>query len=511
MLRADSQRKSGFDPETRDRNRMFLAAIAIGCTGIVLFLGWNMVDDIRNSPPGAAIVGITFCRFVLLCLCSIFTWRTWQLSMFTEGDDLSLAEIVRRDQIEAFARACAVALIILPLALPAILIGSTVLLIPVLVATFFMGSSKIYQNQLLWTLAVGVKNDLDLADEVEELLESMRPKDPMFRIIGVVFGMIVFFPVGVPLLISMMRYDAFIKRLERLSFTLRDGMPLHQALELQSQLFTPDIVGAIEAAEQTGTLKAVLPNLAWRQSHSIEDQAQTGGTTSMLGYAWIVITVTISIQAFVMYFIVPKFKMIFLDFGVDLPLLTKFVIAYSDWFVEYWYLVFPLLFAPFFVPMLAALLLSDQRAWLPGWLLNLFPRFESPSLLQRLAYAVDQSTPMQSSLHSLANATPDFQRARRFERLENRLNTGEQIGTALYSEGFINTRESHSLINAEEIGHLGLALQAISRSMEERQAVRARSLGEFIKPFVTLTIGLMVATFCIGMFVPIVKLLFELS
>lgn len=511
MLRADAQRKSGFDQDIRDRNRLYLIVVAMFGIGVVFLLGSRFVNAILSSELNATILLLSISRLVLIILCAMFVWRTWQLSGYREMEGLSLAEVVRRDQIDAYARATAVALIVLPLALPAIVIGSTILLIPVMVMSFFGVSAKVYQNQLLWTLTVAVKNDLNAADEVAELLESMRPKEPFLRTVVVVFGILFFAPIGIPLLFSMMRHDAFLKQLDRLVLTLSDGIPLHQALEMQPQLASPDLVGAIEAAEQSGSLKTVLPQLAWQQSQRIEEASHSGGIASMLGYSWMVIIVTVTVHGFIMYWIVPKFKAIFNDFGVELPQATEFVIAYSDWFVNYWYLVFPLLFAPLFVPLLAVLMFTDQRELLPRWLLSLLPRLEAPMLLQRLSYAAEQNKPLQESLHSLANATPDFQRARRFERLETRLNSGEQIGAALLSEGFINVRESQSLLNAESIGHLGFALEAIAGSMNERQSVRARVFAEFVNPFVTFVLGIAVAIFCIGMFLPIVKLIAELS
>lgn len=45
---------------------------------------------------------------------------------------------------------------------------------------------------------------------------------------------------------------------------------------------------------------------------------------------------------FYLYFIVPRFKKIMEDFGVDLDVSTKILIGLSDTVVNYWYLLLPL-------------------------------------------------------------------------------------------------------------------------------------------------------------------------
>src|SRR6185436_9281740 len=44
--------------------------------------------------------------------------------------------------------------------------------------------------------------------------------------------------------------------------------------------------------------------------------------------------------AVIMIFVIPAFKQVFTSFGADLPAPTLFVMAISDYFVRFWYLIF---------------------------------------------------------------------------------------------------------------------------------------------------------------------------
>src|SRR4030095_12482378 len=53
-----------------------------------------------------------------------------------------------------------------------------------------------------------------------------------------------------------------------------------------------------------------------------------------------IIAVAFIITAVIMIFVIPAFKQVFTSFGADLPAPTLFVMAISDFFVAYWYLIF---------------------------------------------------------------------------------------------------------------------------------------------------------------------------
>ena len=53
------------------------------------------------------------------------------------------------------------------------------------------------------------------------------------------------------------------------------------------------------------------------------------------------------------YFVIPRFKKVFEDFGVELPVMTKFLIGVSDLTVNYWYIFLFLIVAGTAIDVLA--------------------------------------------------------------------------------------------------------------------------------------------------------------
>ncbi|MGH8735138.1 MAG: type II secretion system F family protein, partial [Burkholderiales bacterium] len=98
-----------------------------------------------------------------------------------------------------------------------------------------------------------------------------------------------------------------------------------------------NLVGAGEAA---GILETLLDRLATYQEKTLAIKSKI---KSALFYPIAIIAVAFIITAVIMIFVIPAFKEVFTNFGADLPAPTLIVMGISDWFVAYWYIIFPVI------------------------------------------------------------------------------------------------------------------------------------------------------------------------
>ena len=92
----------------------------------------------------------------------------------------------------------------------------------------------------------------------------------------------------------------------------------------------------VRAGEAGGALEVILQRLAEFKERAQSLKRKVQGA---MIYPIAVISVATAIVGFIMYWIIPKFKEIFNDFGVELPGITIFLIEASDWVVNYWYMI----------------------------------------------------------------------------------------------------------------------------------------------------------------------------
>ena len=102
----------------------------------------------------------------------------------------------------------------------------------------------------------------------------------------------------------------------------------------------------VVAGEAGGILEALLDRLAMYQEKTMAIKAKI---KSALMYPISVIVVAFVVLTVIMIFVIPAFKQVFSSFGGELPAPTLAVIAMSEFFVGWWYVIFPLLFGGIYV------------------------------------------------------------------------------------------------------------------------------------------------------------------
>lgn len=122
---------------------------------------------------------------------------------------------------------------------------------------------------------------------------------------------------------------------------IEGGQQLSQALASHPKIFDNVFVNLIRAGEQTGELSDVLKNLVETLKWQDELASQT---KKIIMYPAFAGTVIMGVVFFLMVYLVPQLVGFIKAMQQTLPLQTRILIAVSDFFVAYWWLV---LMSPF--------------------------------------------------------------------------------------------------------------------------------------------------------------------
>src|SRR5580692_2212854 len=107
------------------------------------------------------------------------------------------------------------------------------------------------------------------------------------------------------------------------------GGTLSDAMSKYPKAFDKLYVNMINAGELGGVLDIILSRLADFMEKAAKLKKKVIGA---MIYPGVVISIAIGIVSMIMIFVIPKFKQIFSDFKVELPDITKYLIAVSTWF-----------------------------------------------------------------------------------------------------------------------------------------------------------------------------------
>src|SRR4249920_2980664 len=148
---------------------------------------------------------------------------------------------------------------------------------------------------------------------------------------------------GVPLLqafdiVGKGHSNAAVQRLLMdIKTEVETGSNLKAAFEKHPLYFDALFCNLVGAGEQAGILDSLLDRLATYKEKILAIKSKI---KSALFYPLSIIVVAFVITAIIMIFVIPAFKAVFSSFGADLPAPTLVVMAMSEFFVAYWWLIF---------------------------------------------------------------------------------------------------------------------------------------------------------------------------
>ncbi|WP_214713929.1 type II secretion system F family protein [Exiguobacterium mexicanum] len=127
------------------------------------------------------------------------------------------------------------------------------------------------------------------------------------------------------------------KTLSQVEDDLREGIAFSEAIKKHPRVFSNFFSSMALAGEASGNLEEALDQIGLQLQKQYDVKRKV---ISALTYPLVVSIVAIGVVAFLMVNVVPTFASIFGQLGGELPLITRIVVAVSDFVAAYWWLIF---------------------------------------------------------------------------------------------------------------------------------------------------------------------------
>jgi type IV pilus assembly protein PilC len=326
---------------------------------------------------------------------------------------------------------------------------------------------------------------------------------------------------------------------------IEGGATLSEAMSKSPKAFNRLYVNMIKAGEAGGALETILQRLAEFQERAQSLKRKIKGA---MVYPIVVISVAVGILTFIMIKIVPSFVKIFEDFDTDLPPMTIVLMTISSAAVNYWYLIpgIPLSLWLFIK------LMRKFKAGRVGWdmfvlKMPVFGALVEKNILARttrtLGTLVSSGVPILEGLNITRETSGNSVFEFMFSKIIESIREGESIAKPMkeYSKmrfhpfaafywaffcggpiglliymGKMNARVVDDLtVNmvdvGEETGELDTMLYKVADTYDEEVSVLTESLVSLMEPLLIIFLGGAVGFIVIALFMPLVKLITDLS
>ncbi len=287
------------------------------------------------------------------------------------------------------------------------------------------------------------------------------------------------------------------------------GTSLSAAFRKYPMYFNSLYCNLVEAGEAAGILEALLDRLA---IYMEKTEAIKSKIKSALMYPISVVVVAFVVVAIIMIFVIPAFKDVFSSFGADLPAPTLFVIAISEFFVKYWWLIFGGLGGGFYFFFQSWKRSEKVQIFMDRLLLKLpiFGDLVFKSVIARwtrtLSTMFAAGVPLVEALDSVGGAAGNYIYQAATEKIQTEVSTGTSLTAAMANANVFPSLVLQMCAIGEESGSLDHMLGKAADFYEAEVDDMVAGLSSLMEPIIIVFLGTLIGGIVISMYLPIFKL-----
>jgi MSHA biogenesis protein MshG len=276
------------------------------------------------------------------------------------------------------------------------------------------------------------------------------------------------------------------------------------SLARHPKVFGPFYISMVRVGEATGLLDEIFLRLF---DHLEFERFMREQVKSALRYPMFVVLAMAAAIVVVNVFVIPAFAKVFAGFGAELPLMTRILLGFSNFMVNWW----PTMLVGLVVGIVAF------RAWVATpagrltWesLLLRFPiagKIVKKAAMARFARSFALSTksgvPVMQALSNAAQTVDNSFIAMKIEGMRDTVERGESVLRSAIATNFFSPVVLQMVAVGEESGALDDMMEEVGQMYQREVEYELKTLGQQIEPILIVCLGALVLVLALGIFLP---------
>ncbi len=296
--------------------------------------------------------------------------------------------------------------------------------------------------------------------------------------------------------------------LDLLCADLEEGSTLTDAMRKHPNTFDSVYCAIIAAGEASATLPEMFERLAVIVG---KRRAMRNKILGALAYPALLIIMCIHIMFVLLFFVLPRFAGMFKQLGAEVPTMTQYLLSAADALRGHWLLC---TLATGFSIGIAAWGLTSRpgRQWLCDIQLfvpvlgRLRTRLIQSQILRTMGMLIESKVGVLEAFDLTRRSTRNYQFQRLFDSMQEAVTSGGQLSGAFQSSPLIEAYVSQAVHTGEETGNLGGAMTYCADILDETNTELINTVAKLIEPAILITMGFVVGTVAVSLFMPLFDL-----
>jgi type IV pilus assembly protein PilC len=290
---------------------------------------------------------------------------------------------------------------------------------------------------------------------------------------------------------------------------VESGSPLAEALGKHPLYFDDLYCNLVNAGEQAGILDTLLDKIA---TYKEKTEALKSKIKKAMFYPVAVIVVAFIVTAILLMFVIPQFQELFSGFGADLPAMTLFVVALSQFFQDWWWAIFGGIGGAIYAFIYIKKRSRKFRHMLDRLILKLpvFGDLMHKAAIARFARTLSTmfaaGVPLVEAMSSVAGAAGNIVYSEAILRIRDDIATGSPLNQSMKQTELFPNMVVQMVAIGEEAGSVDGMLSKVADFYEQEVDDAVDGLSSLLEPMIMAFLGVVIGGLVIAMYLPIFKM-----
>lgn len=319
---------------------------------------------------------------------------------------------------------------------------------------------------------------------------------------------------GIPLLKSLKVVSAQVESrtlliaLDEIHHEVEAGSTLRKAIAKHPAIFSNLWQNLVETGEASGHLAQAFAQLA---RHFESAQHLQNETKTALTYPAFLIVAAVLVLALFVYWLIPKFSVMFVSMDIELPLITRIVLGISEAAKRYVVVIIGAVVAGGWSAQ--RYLRTEAGQWMRDRMFLKLPLFKGlftcvqiAEFSRGLATLLESGVPLLSCLDILANSATNKVYGQAIGTIKEAVKEGKTMFEPMDKTGMFPPMAVQMVQVGEEVGELAKMSSRIARYYEEQVETFIARMTRLFEPIAIVVMGGLVLIIVLSIFMPIFQM-----
>ena len=218
------------------------------------------------------------------------------------------------------------------------------------------------------------------------------------------------------------------------------------------------------------------------------------------------------VTSVLMIFVIPQFATLFSDFGAELPAMTTLVVNMSNFFVKWWWIIFPGTGGTVYGLLELKKRNHRFRQVIERLSLKLpiigeiLVKATIARFARTLATMFAAGVPLVEAMDSVAGAAGNVVYGNAILQMRDEIATGQQLQVAMRETNLFPNMVVQMVAIGEEAGSIDSMLSKVADFYEEEVDNAVDAMSSLMEPLIMAVLGVLIGGLVIAMYLPIFKM-----